>query len=129
MSIHANRKRVVVPIAAISAGVLLASALGVSTRVNAAPDPGKASAGPFGTITIDPPDLGGAFCFANFYAAPGVKVGDHVLVQAPYDLASSLVSHPVTQTLSDNLIVRICNIDDTNNVDDGAKTWTYMVLR
>ena len=129
MAIHANRKRVVIPITVLSAGALAASALGVTTKVNAAPDPGKASAGPYGSLTVDPPNIGPGSCYGNFHAAPGVRVGDHVLVQAPWDLDYRLATNQTTQPLPDNLWVRICNVHSVNSVDDGAKPWTYMVLR
>jgi len=128
MAIHANRRRVAVPIAAIAAGVLVASALGVTTRVNAAPDPGKASAGAFGTVDVDPPNLPANTCSTPGAPAPGVKVGDHVVVGAPYDLDGGLVGTAIHPVIADILYFRICNVTAAA-VDGGNRTWTYMVVR
>jgi hypothetical protein len=129
MAIHANRKRVVRPIAVISAGILGASALGVTTRVNAAPDPGKTSAGPFGTVEMDPGLIATASCALVAGPAPGLKAGDHVVAQPPIDLEPSLASSGATTQMADGtLFVRLCNITAAG-VDGAARDWAYLVLR
>jgi hypothetical protein len=127
MAIHANRKAVLVPVAVLSAGILVASALGATAKVKVS-DPAKTSVGPFGTVEINPPSIAARTCITEDESAPGLRADDHTVVQAPPDLDESLVGSPIIQPLPNLLTVRICNISN-GDVNDGSRTWSYMVLR
>jgi hypothetical protein len=126
MATDSNRTRLV---GVISAGILGVAAFGVTTSVNAAPDPGKTSAGPFGTVSIDPPSIATVACSLATAPAPGIKSGDHVLAQAPVALETGLESSGATiQDTDGSLIVRLCNVTAAA-IDGAPRNWDYLVLR
>lgn len=129
MAMPAKRSKVLMPIAAFAAGMLVASAVGATAKTNAGA-PGKLTVGPFGTTEVDPDPLGQGDCTLAYGQANGIRVGDRVIVQAPEDLEGVLVATPSEQTDPDYLRVRICNIDDVNaSVDGDPRTWSYAVVR
>jgi hypothetical protein len=127
MAIRTKSSRVLVSIAAVATGILLGSTLGAKAKVNVA-DPSKASAGAFGTVDVDPGALAANDCTSPTAPAPGVKVGDHVVVGAPHDLEPELVGTVFAPVVGDLLSFRICNVSAAP-VTPAKRTWTYMVVR
>jgi hypothetical protein len=123
MAIRTGHSRVLVSIAAVATGILLASGLGAR-----ASDPSKVSAGPFGTTDVDPGTVTKNTCTTPGAPAPGVKAGDHVVVGAPFDLEGGLVGTVLTPVAGDLLEFRICN-PTLADVVAGKKSWNYMVVR
>jgi hypothetical protein len=56
-------------------------------------------------------------------------VGDQVMLSAPNNLMSGVVAQEVLQPTADVLTIRFCNFTATDNLDDTAKTWGYVVTR
>ena len=127
MALRTGHSRVLISIAAVATGILLGSTLVANAKINVA-DPGKVSAGPFGAVEIDPGPVVKHSCVDPGGPAPGVKVGDHVVGGAPFDLEGGLVGTVLTPVAGDVLIFRICNVT-TADITATKRSWNYMVVR
>jgi hypothetical protein len=81
----------------------------------------------FGTFSIDPAAINALSQGVETVTVDGAKVGDMVFV-SPEAFDNKLAAVGAKVTAADTVSVYINNIDDTNAVNGGAKTWNYIIV-
>lgn len=98
------------------------------TKLGSAFDGVRGASVEFGTLTIDPASIAAGVEGAQVIALPGVKVGDHVILQADTDLEVGLVVKATKVTADDVLTVDLLNTTAAP-IDGAERTYFYVAYK
>lgn len=81
-----------------------------------------------GTFSVNPTSIAALAQGTVAVTVTGARSGDIVFV-TPQNITAKLVAVAASVTASDEVTVRLQNIDDTNAVDGASTTWNYILIR
>jgi hypothetical protein len=82
----------------------------------------------YGTVSVDPPNIGGNASNTFTVTITGVQPGDLVFLTPPSDIEGGLVFQGANVTAAGTVTIRMRNV--TGGAINGiARTWSYMVIR
>jgi hypothetical protein len=82
----------------------------------------------YGTVSVDPPNIGGNMSATFTVTITGVQPGDLVFLTPPSGIEGGLVFQGADVTAANTVTIRMRNVTGVA-VDGIARTWSYMVIR
>jgi hypothetical protein len=82
----------------------------------------------FGTFSVDPASIAAFAQGTVAVTVTGARTGDIVFV-SPQTLTAKLLAVGATVTASDQVTVRLQNVDGGAAVDGASTTWNYVLIR
>jgi hypothetical protein len=82
----------------------------------------------YGTVSVDPPNIGGNASNAFTVTITGVEPGDLVFLTPPSDIEGGLVFQGANVTAANTVTIRMRNVTG-GGINGAPRTWSYMVIR
>jgi hypothetical protein len=82
----------------------------------------------YGTVSVDPPNIGANTSTTFTVTIAGVQTGDLVFLTPPSDIEAGLVFQGASVTALNTVTIRMRNVTGAA-VNGIARTWSYMVIR